>query len=125
MHRRRAAALAGLALVLVVHPSARAGEDAGAAPSSAPRRRLDLGPYGRPSPAQSTLHAPRFESAIEVFGHAPRDYNASMAVHWRQWELSTGSIYGKGINFQNQGCPTCVNVLPLVEKVVKKIKGRD
>jgi hypothetical protein len=85
-------------------------------------RKLDLGLYGRVHPASQALQMPRFESSVDVTAEAPRDYNASMAVHWRQWNLSTGSIYGKGINMQNQGCPTCVNVLPLIEKVIDKIK---
>ena len=45
-----------------------------------------------------------------------------MLVFWEGWELSTGSIYGKGNNMQNQGCPTCVNILPLIDKLIDKIK---
>jgi hypothetical protein len=43
-------------------------------------------------------------------------------VFWRQWNLS-GSIYGKGLR-QNQGCPTCVNILPLIEKLIDTIKKK-
>ncbi len=87
-----------------------------------PLRKLDLGLYGRVHPPSQALQMPRFASSVDVLGEAPRDYNTTMAVFWRQWELSTGSIYGKGIDFHNQGCVTCVNVLPLIDKLIDKIK---
>jgi hypothetical protein len=89
-----------------------------------PMRKLDLGLYGRVHSPSQALQMPRFESSVDVTAEAPRDYNATMATYWRQWELSTGSIYGKGINIQNQGCPTCVNILPLVGKVIDKIRKK-
>ena len=107
-----------LALAIAV-PCASAEETA----PSRPGGRLNLGRYGRVTPPSSDVKSlPHFESVVEVIGEAPRSPNAAMAVHWKQWNLSTGSIYGKGINFQNQGCPTCVNILPLIGKVIDKIK---
>ena len=87
-------------------------------------RKLDLGLYGRVVPPSQALQMPRFESSVDVTAEAPADYNATMAVYWNQWHLSTGSIYGKGVDFQNQGCPTCVNILPVIEKLIDKIKKK-
>lgn len=124
--RRASSSLVALAIVLTAGAASAANDDK-AASTEASRigsRRLKLGLYGRPSPPQSSLQVPRFESSVDVLGEKPRSYNETMAVYWRHWQLSTGSIYGKGINIQNQGCPTCVNILPLIEAVVKKIKGK-
>ena len=87
-------------------------------------RKLDLGLYGRVYPPSQAVQMLRFESSVEVTAPAPRTPNETMLVFWEGWELSTGSIYGKGINIQNQGCPTCVNILPLIEKLVDKIKKK-
>ena len=87
-------------------------------------RKLELGLYGRVQSPGQALQTLRFESTVDVTAEAPRTYDETMALYWRHWELSTGSIYGKGINMQNQGCPTCVNILPLVEKVIDKIKKK-
>ena len=86
-------------------------------------RKLDLGLYGRVySASDAVRQMPRFESSVEVTAPAPLGYNETMAVFWNQWQISTGSIYGKGVNFQNQGCPTCVNILPAIEKLIDVIK---
>ena len=112
-----------LLALAIATPCAAAPEETSGAPPA--RRRLDLGRYGRVTPPSSAVQTlPHFESVVEVIGEAPRSPNAAMAVHWKQWNLSTGSIYGKGINFQNQGCPTCVNILPAIGKVIDKIKKR-
>ena len=86
-------------------------------------RKLDLGLYGRVySAGDAVRQMPRFESSVEVTAPAPLGYNETMLVFWNRWQLSTGSIYGKGVNFQNQGCPTCVNILPAIEKLIDAIK---
>jgi hypothetical protein len=86
-------------------------------------RKLDLGLYGRVySASQAVREMPRFESSVEVTAPAPLGYDETMALFWNKWELSTGSIYGKGVNFQNQGCPTCVNILPAIGKLIDAIK---
>jgi hypothetical protein len=85
-------------------------------------RRLDLGLYGRIYPPSQAVEMLRFETSIDVTAPAPRTPNETMLVFWEDWNLPTGSIYGKGYNMQNQGCPTCVNILPLIEKLVDKIK---
>ena len=136
MHNRLTAPWLAAVLLAAAAPCAPAAEPA-AKPDSAAKsdvadtdaariasRRLKLGLYGRPSPPQTSLQTPRFESSVDVIAARPADPNQTMAVFWRQWNLSTGSIYGKGMNVQNQGCPTCVNILPLIESVVKKIKGK-
>jgi hypothetical protein len=88
------------------------------------RPRLKLGPYGRAytnpvsDAAASTL--PRFESSVEVFGKAPPlEFNQTMAVWWDHFNISTGSLYGKGI-------PTyqTVNLIPLAEWLAKKVKEK-
>jgi hypothetical protein len=126
MRTRWALASLGLFVVLAAAP-ATAGDQETTPPirPGALSRPLKLGLYGRITPPQSALALPRFEDSIEVTAEAPRDYNETMAVFWQQWNLSTGSIYGKGINFTNQGCPTCVNILPLIEKVIDKIKKKS
>ena len=115
---------AAIALMALV-PVARAADTADSKSDAAriANRRLKLGLYGRPTAPQSALQAPRFESSVDVVAPSPPTPNETMAVYWRQWNLSTGSIYGKGINV-NQGCPTCVNILPLIEKAIQKIKGK-
>jgi hypothetical protein len=107
--------------VLLLLPAVARAEDTLSRPKIRP---LDLGLYGRVSPPSAALQTPRFEDSVDVVGETPQDLNATMAVWWRHWDLSTGSIYGKGINFQNQGCPTCVNILPLVDKLVDAIKKK-
>ena len=88
-------------------------------------RKLDLGLYGRVySASEAVRQMPRFESSLEVTAPTPLEYNETMAVFWQQWNLSTGSIYGKGVNFQNQGCPTCVNILPAIEKLADLIEKK-
>lgn len=85
-------------------------------------RRLDLGPYGAPAagpPRGGTLtEAPRFESTIDVEGKAPADFDATMAVWWRHFDFESPAIYGQGKGIPNGG----VNLLPLVSKVVDKVK---
>ena len=115
---RRVSRAAMLGVCLLLPASLRADETL-----TRPRiRKLDLGLYGRVYPARQAVDMLRFESTIEVTASAPRTPNETMVVFWEGWNLSTGSIYGKGINMQNQGCPTCVNILPLIEKLVDKIK---
>ena len=87
-------------------------------------RRLDLGLYGRVYPARQAVEMLRFETSVDVTATAARTPNETMLVLWESWNLPTGSIYGKGYNMQNQGCPTCVNILPLIEKLVDKIKKK-
>jgi hypothetical protein len=116
---RRGMGWAAIGVGILLLPSALGAEDTLSQPKI---RTLDLGLYGRVSPPSAALDTPRFESAIDVVAERPKDLNATMEVWWRHWDLSTGSLYGKGINFQNQGCPTCVNILPLVDKLVKAIK---
>jgi hypothetical protein len=88
-------------------------------------RKLDLGLYGRVySAGEAVRQMPRFESSVEVTAPAPLGYDETMALHWKQWNLSTGSIYGKGYNLQNGGCPTCVNILPAIEKLIDLIKKK-
>jgi hypothetical protein len=117
MRRGRLCAAAG-ALALAASIAGAADETL-----TRPRMRpLDLGLYGRVYPATQALQMPRFESSVEVVGQRPLDYDETMAVFWKQWNLSTGSIYGKGIPFRDQGCPTCVNVLPLIDKLIDAIK---
>lgn len=128
MPRRSTPLLAVLTLLGALAPALALGDGAPQAPNGdaarIANRRLKLGLYGRPTAPRSDLATPRFESSVDVVAPRPPDLNETMAVYWRQWNLSTGSIYGKGINVQNQGCPTCVNILPLLGKVVDKIKGR-
>jgi hypothetical protein len=119
---RRGMAWAALGAAIVLLPSALRADETLSRPKI---RTLDLGLYGRVSPPSAALQTPRFEESIEVVAERPKDLNATMEVWWRHWDLSTGSIYGKGINFQNQGCPTCVNILPLVDKLVDAIKKKD
>jgi hypothetical protein len=120
MRRGSLAAVLGAGLLLLATPLR--GEDQ---TLTRPKmRKLDLGLYGRVYPPSQALQMPRFESSVDVTAQAPRDYNATMAVFWDDWQLSTGSIYGRGINIQNQGCPTCVNILPLIDKLVDKIKKK-
>jgi len=116
---RRGLMCAALAVGVLLTPAVFAADETLTHP---PVRPLNLGLYGRVYPASQALQMPRFQSSIEVIGEQPRDFNDTMAVFWRQWDLSTGSIYGKGINIQNQGCPTCVNILPLIDKLIDKIK---
>jgi hypothetical protein len=125
MRRRLASPLAVMTVMAALAPHGWA-EDAAPSGDAAriANRRLKLGMYGRPTAPQTALPAPRFESSVDVVAPSPPTPNETMAVYWRQWNLSTGSIYGKGKNFQNQGCPTCVNILPLIEKAVQKIKGK-
>jgi hypothetical protein len=117
MRRGSSCAALGAGLLLLSAPL-RADETL----TRPPLRKLDLGLYGRLHPPSQALQMPRFESSIDVLGATPRDPNTTMAVFWRQWKLSTGSVYGKGIDFHDQGCATCVNILPLIEKVIDKIK---
>src|SRR5262245_46848050 len=127
MPRRPALVLAALTLGMLAPALAPAAEAPQAPNGDAARianRRLKLGMYGRPTAPQTALPAPRFESTVDVVAPSPPTPNETMAVYWRQWDLSTGSIYGKGKSFQNQGCPTCVNILPLIEKGIQKIKGK-
>lgn len=118
---RRGMVLVALGAGLFLLPPALRAEDTLSRPRIRP---LDLGLYGRVSPPSAALDTPRFESSIDVVADKPMDLNATMDVWWRHWDLSTGSLYGKGINFQNQGCPTCVNILPLVDKLVDAIKKK-
>jgi hypothetical protein len=116
---RRAGWAAGVLALLV--PAALRADDSLSRPRIRP---LDLGLYGRVSPPSTALDAVRFEESIEVVAERPKELNETMAVWWAHWDLSTGSIYGKGINFQNQGCPTCVNILPLVDKLVDAVRKK-
>ena len=88
------AAVLGVGLVL--WPAALRGEDRGA--DTAQGSPAGPGAYGRDIPPSQALPLPRFDSSVDVTAVAPRDYDASMAVFWRQWNLSTGSIYGKGLS---------------------------
>jgi hypothetical protein len=97
---------------------------AGEAPAAATEQpRLNLGPYGRvhSNPAaDASTPLPRFESSVDVLGKAPPpDLNVTMAVWWNHFNISTGSVYGKGIVTQ----PT-VNLVPLVEWLAKKVKEK-
>ncbi|HET8647244.1 MAG TPA: hypothetical protein VFO85_17235, partial [Vicinamibacteria bacterium] len=116
---RRSGPGAAVVLAILLAPALARAEDTLTRPRM---RTLDLGLYGRVHPASQALQMPRFESSIEVVAEKPHDANTAMAAHWRQWDLSTGSIYGKGINFTNQGCATCVNILPLLGKLVDAVK---
>jgi hypothetical protein len=116
---RRGVMCAALGIGLLLAPAAFPADETLTHP---PLRPLNLGLYGRVYPASQALQMPRFESSIEVIGERPLDYNDTMAVFWRQWDLSTGSLYGKGVAFHNQGCATCVNILPLIDKLIDKIK---
>ena len=118
---RRGLIGAAFGLGVALAPALFAGDESLTHPSM---RRLDLGLYGRVYPASQALQMPRFESSIEVVGQGPLAYNDTMAVFWRQWELSTGSIYGKGVAFHDQGCPTCVNILPVIDKLIDAIKKK-
>ena len=108
-----------LAAGLVLLPCALRAEETLTRPKI---RRLDLGLYGRIHPPSQAVDMLRFETSIDVTAPAALTPDETMLVFWEGWNLSTGSIYGKGYNMQNQGCPTCVNILPLIEKLVDKIK---
>jgi hypothetical protein len=119
---RRVSLAAVLGAAVLLSPAALRGEDA---TLTRPKiRKLDLGLYGRVHPPSQALQMLRFESSVDVTAAAPRTPNETMLVFWEGWQLSTGSIYGKGINIQNQGCPTCVNILPLIDKLIDKIKKK-
>lgn len=120
MRRGSLAAVLGAGLLLLAAPL-RGDNETLTRPKI---RKLDLGLYGRVYPPSQALQMLRFESSVEVIAPAPRTPNETMLVFWEGWELSTGSIYGKGINIQNQGCPTCVNILPLIDKLIDKIKKK-
>src|SRR4029079_14596493 len=104
MRNRLTAPCLAAVLLTAAAPCAPAAESA-AKPDAAPKadatpadteaariasRHLKLGLYGRPSPPQTALQTPRFESSVDVIAARPADPNQTMAVFWRQWNLSTG-----------------------------------
>jgi hypothetical protein len=88
---------------------------------------LDLGTWGRPGAitAETVLQgAPRFESTVTVEGRGPRDPNQAMAEWWDSWDLPEPTVYGQNLTYR-PGVPiNSVNLLPLIDLIVKKIKHR-
>jgi len=123
-------ALMALLGTLALAPGAEESSAAAAVSEATPpqgERRLNLGPYGRPSGSSavnSTTEGPRFESTVVVEAKAPPDYNATMAVWWRHFNFTEPAIYGRGIPFGKPPPPGSVNILPLVDWLAKKVKQR-
>ena len=88
-------------------------------------KRLNLGPsLGRPGLPIEDLMAPRFSAEVEVWGRAPRDLNQTMAVWWDHFDITTPAIYGRGTAFRQPPPPGSVDITPLVNWLVKKVKDR-
>ena len=100
-------------------------EDSALAAAATPKK-LDLGQYAlfAPPPKPSVTLGPRFDTAIEVLAHAPRDPNVVMADWWRHWNFEY-SIYGRGINIQKPMPGGGFNILPLIEWLRDKSKERE
>jgi hypothetical protein len=94
------------------------------APGAAPaRRRLDLRRYlDTTPPTAGRSDLPRFEATVEVVGKAPPDLNATMSDWWRHFNLPTGSIYGRDRAFRTGPGAASVNLLPLADWVLDKIR---
>ena len=104
-------------------PTASPPDATAARPSTTGR--LKLGPsLGRPALPVQELMAPRFSDAVEVWGKAPPDLNQTMAVWWDHFDITAPAIYGRGTAFRQPPPPGSVDITPLVEWVVKKVKDR-
>lgn len=101
-------------------PTASAPEAAAIARPSATKR-LNL---GRPGLPVEDLMAPRFSAEVEVWARAPRDLNQTMAVWWDHFNITAPAIYGRGTAFRQPPPPGSVDITPLVEWVVKKVKDK-
>lgn len=101
-------------------PTASAPEAAATARPSATKR-LNL---GRPGLPVGDLMAPRFSDAVEVWGKAPPDLDQTMAVWWDHFDITSPAIYGRGTAFRQPPPAGSVDIVPLVEWVVKKVKDR-
>lgn len=106
--------------------SATAPQESAAAQEKPAARRLELGPYGAPVGGTPQVEAitdlPRFESAIDVEGKAPPDFNRTMAVWWAHFNFTDPAVYGRGTAFRQPPPKGSVDVTPLVGWVADKVR---